>query len=395
MRPELTQNTIYRWTKEYTDKINRIQFHSPHHHPLTCVNRSEPGHEHNGRDLAILVAKQEGYLECPYCGQKQHWLPEGYISESQLKLTPDDIEYHESPAAFMQYKKEKQKQAEEEGESIESFVKWTQSQPKEAEPSKAAVAAATDRWKQVQIDNAHLLGVPVDEYLAEDAPFFLKFRKEPPLLARSALMNRLLNGKDPLPYPPPKSDATPWYSLVEDNEVHRVSLDLGRPTMLAVDSYVKASQLGQLFINGNGWDIVSTNDDAEAFLDLMETQWVEVDGKHVRPDDYAEKALAIAFGNPEFIVKDRFYGEFRVWYSLTGHTMSGCRYTIYKPIMELFLLADDLRGINPVVTRVISECDPDRVAEGFGEMGMASRPELDHDWCEFTCGGWLMEKIHS
>jgi hypothetical protein len=386
--------TIYRWTKEYTDKINRIQFHSTLHHPLTCGTRSEPGHEVNGRDKAILVAKQEGYLERPFCRQKQHWLPEGYISESKLKPTPSGIECHKLPAAFMRYKEEKQE-----------------------EPSKEAVFSAIEKWKQVQIDNANLFSVPIYEYLAEHNHFALRFRTEPHMGGKSALLRRLLDGKEPLPYPPPKNGVYPWYSLIEDNEVHRVSLGFEGSTMLVVDSYVKASQLGQLFVNGNGWDIVSANYDAKAFLDLLKTQWVEVDGKNIRPDDYAEKALAIAFGNPEFVVKDRFYGEFRVWYSLTGHTMSGYRYTSYKPNMELFLLAGDLRGINPVVTSIISECNPDCVADGFSEIEIAqtdevqnnseimdmlssyrekfiaSRPELDHDVCEFACGGWLMEKI--
>lgn len=36
----------------------------------------------------------------------------------------------------------------------------------------------------------------------------------------SALLQRLLEGKDPLPIPPPRSFSYPWYDLIEKGEAH-------------------------------------------------------------------------------------------------------------------------------------------------------------------------------
>lgn len=37
-------------------------------------------------------------------------------------------------------------------------------------------------------------------------------------MMKSSLLSRLIEGKDPLPYPPPLSFSHPWYSLIETGE---------------------------------------------------------------------------------------------------------------------------------------------------------------------------------
>ncbi len=53
----------------------------------------------------------------------------------------------------------------------------------------------------------------------------------------SALLERLLEGKDPLPEPPPKSFGYPWYHLIEDGCAEHVEVKLylpnqGEPALL-------------------------------------------------------------------------------------------------------------------------------------------------------------------
>ncbi len=48
-----------------------------------------------------------------------------------------------------------------------------------------------------------------------------------PDLYKSALFERILNGIDPLPYPPPIGLACPWYAIVEDRGPHFVGDNFG------------------------------------------------------------------------------------------------------------------------------------------------------------------------
>lgn len=43
-------------------------------------------------------------------------------------------------------------------------------------------------------------------------------------MMKSALLSRLIEGKDPLPYPPPLSFSYPWYSLIETGEANIIDL---------------------------------------------------------------------------------------------------------------------------------------------------------------------------
>jgi hypothetical protein len=395
---------IQYWPDELVAKINRIQFHSLDHHPLTCPHRSEAGHEYNGRDLAILVAKPEGYLECPFCGYQQEWIPDGFVRTSAQKevLKPKENSKSQHYEA-----------------------------PKKPEYSKDHILDCAQKYIKIQERNAQLMGVSYDEWIGyNDDPIMALMDvsdKTPPVddegnllgwYKQSALMVRLLEGIEPLPFPPPRAGSHCWYSLIEKSDPQPVRLGIGLSTIAALASYAGAHQKKQLFVAGNGWEIVSANEAALDFLKLQEEPWVEIDGKTVRPDGWIENALKVAFSNPEFVVKDRFYGEFKVWYSLdvvTGH--NGRRYAFcYKTNKEILEddWATDLRGVNPKVAEVVHSFSTDdiltpleAVEENFADeltdddrqslhayrdKYMAQQPELDHDWVGVKEGSWLIQK---
>ena len=57
-------------------------------------------------------------------------------------------------------------------------------------------------------------------------------------ISHSALLRRLIDGKDPLPDPPPESFGQPWYELVEIGTSANVSvseIDWGRGTHLIIN----------------------------------------------------------------------------------------------------------------------------------------------------------------
>jgi hypothetical protein len=395
---------IQYWPDELVAKINRIQFHSLDHHPLTCPHRSEAGHEYNGRDLAILVAKPEGYLECPFCGYQQEWIPDGFVRTSAQKevLKPKENSKSQHYEA-----------------------------PKKPEYSKDHILDCAQKYIKIQERNAQLMGVSYDEWIGyNDDPIMALMDvsdKTPPVddegnllgwYKQSALMVRLLEGIEPLPFPPPRAGSHCWYSLIEKSDPQPVRLGIGLSTIAALASYAGAHQKKQLFVAGNGWEIVSANEAALDFLKLQEEPWVEIDGKTVRPDGWIENALKVAFSNPEFVVKDRFYGEFKVWYSLdvvTGH--NGRRYAFcYKTNKEILEedWATDLRGVNPKVAEVVHAFSTDdiltpieavnidligelseedlRLVKEYREKYLEHRPELDHDWVSVKEGSWLIQK---
>lgn len=79
--------------------------------------------------------------------------------------------------------------------------------------------------------------------------------------SKSALFARLLNGKEALPFPPPRAHSYPWYSVIEEPGWHRARLD----GSAARDGEAANSCLG---INQSRWEIKSLNQSAQRLLDL-------------------------------------------------------------------------------------------------------------------------------
>jgi hypothetical protein len=70
-------------------------------------------------------------------------------------------------------------------------------------------------------------------------------------LAHSALLERMLSGKAPLPAPPPRSFGQPWYALVEDGAASGCEL-------VPLKDRLGASP--KVSINQTAWEVVGTVD---------------------------------------------------------------------------------------------------------------------------------------
>jgi hypothetical protein len=408
------------WPLEFVEKINRMQFDYRGMHPLTCPHRSGPvanskfqalawgfdyddalkraevEHRDNGRDRAILVAKPEGYLECPFCGYRQHHSIE-YLSE-----------------VIYQRKVEK-------GDDFSLNFGEIRGLPQEK--PLVSYAEAAEVYKKVQANNAKLFGKTEEEYLAEHNQFFLIYRRPHPeeLAERSGLLSRIMAGKQPLPYPPPKSGQYPWYKVVEEAGPHNVTVGFGgaRPTMLNI---VKASSVEekQVSINHNPWEVVSMNPAAEAFLKWQESvedvkSQEEIDEDKLNAILLEGLRLSQADVLPEFIVKDPFYGDFRLWLDPQGYSGSCYRYTLYQSNLERMKNFDihlDLTNLNPVVVDVVELCTRERldvpmydalkdelgrqeesVREMIEGVLFSSKPEMDHDFVNYRASGWLLQRL--
>lgn len=68
------------------------------------------------------------------------------------------------------------------------------------------------------------------------------------VIQKSSLLGRLLDGKEPLPAPPPKSFSHPWYSLIED----------GFASPFEVWKYIPDDDFleTEIIINHTGWKLI-------------------------------------------------------------------------------------------------------------------------------------------
>lgn len=79
------------------------------------------------------------------------------------------------------------------------------------------------------------------------APHWTQFAAD---VDHSALLRRLLAGKDPLPLPPPRNCSQPWYSLIEDGEGWALELVRQQPDRPGVPFMVAVAQ-------DAGWVVVN------------------------------------------------------------------------------------------------------------------------------------------
>lgn len=86
---------------------------------------------------------------------------------------------------------------------------------------------------------------------------------------KSALFSRLLEGKFPLPVPPPKSYGYPWYECIE--EAGPFQVELSGVIADEIETNSKVSPLGMsLIINQERWSLISVNPAAKKLLSLQE-----------------------------------------------------------------------------------------------------------------------------
>lgn len=393
------------WPKEMVNKINRNQFNNHNIRPITCPHSNgnenkgllsmlsskniekEIKHEANGRAVGILVAKEEGYLECPFCGYKTEQVPKALHKESDFK----PIE-HGYPL----------------GKVCNNTRPIKEINEIEYEQAKAI-------YLDTQANNANILGVDLNEYLSKHEPFCDIHRMPPSMgkITTSCLMQRILRGEPPLEFPPPKNGSMPWYALIEENRPHEAYIGFGVKE-LGNESLDTGNSGLEIIINHNPWKVIEANISARAFLEIEKNCWDKNDaGDFIRPKEWKKKAIEIANAAPEFIVEDKFYGKFRVWYELDGHVKSGHRYEFYKSNYEILdeSFSDDLLGLNPCVTKVEREFKSEEVdipildelnkwlskeakeSEKARNAMVEHKPEMDFDLVTGTCGGWLIQRV--
>lgn len=79
--------------------------------------------------------------------------------------------------------------------------------------------------------------------------------------AHSALLSRLLEGKPPLPQPPPRAFSYPWYKLIDDGKDENCEVCLGT-------GYYK----GQVIINQAPWNLISQVSETEFLVEWAVTK---------------------------------------------------------------------------------------------------------------------------
>ncbi|MHB1641936.1 MAG: hypothetical protein ACYCS8_04675 [Acidithiobacillus sp.] len=124
---------------------------------------------------------------------------------------------------------------------------------------------------------------------------------------KSALFWRLLNGKAPLPMPPPTSYSYPWYEIIEEPGPHRVG-DIGfraygKPLGAQLAELRGTDIENFLFIEQCGWSVLSNNAAAQEMLEALQREGSSPDA------DGADRLMA---AGPEWIVQYREWPPYRL-----------------------------------------------------------------------------------
>ncbi|WP_163058033.1 hypothetical protein [Acidithiobacillus ferrooxidans] len=123
---------------------------------------------------------------------------------------------------------------------------------------------------------------------------------------KSALFWRLLNGKEPLPMPPPTNYSYPWYEIIEEPGPHRVG-DIGfraygKPLGAQLAELRGTDIENFLFIEQCGWRVLSHNTAAQTMLDTLQS------GEFILDDQNRLMAAG-----PEWIVQYREWPAYRLF----------------------------------------------------------------------------------
>ncbi|MDA8376113.1 MAG: hypothetical protein M0Z50_03365 [Planctomycetia bacterium] len=90
---------------------------------------------------------------------------------------------------------------------------------------------------------------------------------------KSALFWRLLNGKDPLPMPPPTRYSYPWYGIIEEPGPHQVGSigfhAYGKPLSQQLAEIRGTDREDRLFVEQCGWKVLDHNAAAQDMLEAL------------------------------------------------------------------------------------------------------------------------------
>lgn len=197
---------------------------------------------------------------------------------------------------------------------------------------------------------------------------------------KSRLFARLLQGKHPLPFPPPTTYSNPWYELVEDGFSDKIFLDG------FVDLYDKGANSG-IVINQCVWNICHEN---PAAAELRELRNKLRDGRSlVLTPQESNEAKGILRKKPEWIIKHGRNREFRLYL---------CRVKRQGKIKLLMtdLLQRDFSGGNPVLVEKLANMPGKSETRGGAPDGPAMPHSIGSDrsdWVRVECDGWCLEVV--
>lgn len=165
---------------------------------------------------------------------------------------------------------------------------------------------------------------------------------------KSALFWRLLCGKDPLPFPPPRRFGYPWYEVIEENGPHLV-IEARFPAHKNWKEKNSDDKLkGFIFLEQCRWEIISCNDVAENFIDNLQNPALS----------YQEKSKIMS-ESPELLIQFDNYPVYRLFVGRELHRTS-IRYRDYF----ISHAEIDWRGTNavlieedPINGEILVECD--------------------------------------
>lgn len=275
-----------------------------------------------------------------------------------------------------------------------------------------------------------------DEEIKTKMRSFVNLTANPPGHSKSALFARLLDGKPPLPFPPPTSFSYPWYTIIEDNGPHSVRLG-GAPTLASlINGASGASGEFSLFINQCDWSVLDANAAARSLLDLQPQLAAlasrDEDGTigfFVWTDDLLQRVKDSYAAKPEFTVQHGPWPAYRLFVGqIDDACHQGFRYCAADSTIDNLRGAGsvfdlDLLKLNSRVGKTISKgvhpkarLDQARLRastirdNSFIEMldqkdinrqlAELEKNVLDYeanpdsfDWVELFCDRWCLQKV--
>ncbi len=219
----------------------------------------------------------------------------------------------------------------------------------------------------------------------------IKHRPNP----KSRLFARLLQGKPPLPVPPPTSFSYPWYELIEDGFSENVSLDgfadgFGTPVHQGIR------------LNQAVWKIMLHNAAAKSLM-AFSLKIAKTKSMVLNPQESLEAARILA-AKPEWVVQHGRNPEFRLY-------LCRVKRRGRKDLLMNGLLQRDFSGGNPKLVQIVEPVQAaakpavpatnsltpknreglnQRIADVEREMA-AVGGRMDHEWVMVECDAWCLE----
>lgn len=226
---------------------------------------------------------------------------------------------------------------------------------------------------------------------------------------KSALFARLLEGKQPLPFPPPTSYSYPWYDIIETPGKYQVSIGAPWSSANAPNEEGMPGEGKYIVLNQCAWEIVRENTAAADFLSFMQ----QVTDPHAVPAPLMQFLRNALAGKPEFILSYGMWGEFRL--SLGRVIRRSRRQAVVGSEFDILTLD----GGNPVIVKVLRNGTDIRAKSAatlaevrsklettereltpFEQITLASESAMRHaddpqddDLVEYDCDGWVLERL--